>query len=255
MTPGLNTSWLKPFTLRRDARIRLFCSPHAGAGAAVYRAWPDNLPATVEVCPVLLPGRESRIREAPFTRLTELVPALYRGLSPSFDKPFVFFGHSMGGLLAFELARWLRRQSGPRPLHIFVSARRAPQLPISDPPIHDLPRTEFLQKVSDLNGMARATSACEELLDIALPILRADFAMCESYTYSPEAPLDCPITAFGGTEDGDVGQWQIEAWRVQTTGTFVSRMFRGDHFFIETCRQSVLKQLGDELHRIAGSLP
>src|ERR1700694_2711560 len=136
-------------------RRRLFCFPYAGAGASIFRAWPDGLPTDVEVCPVQFPGRGTRLMERPFTRLSPLVEALAQALVPLLDKPFAFFGHSLGALVGFELARQLRRQTGVQPVRLFVSADRAPQIPPRDRPIHALPKGEFLVELRRLNGIPR----------------------------------------------------------------------------------------------------
>src|SRR5438552_7109196 len=119
-------SWLACLKPRPHAAVRLFCFPYAGGGASAFRCWPDALPASIEVCPVQLPGRETRFREPPYTRLAPLAEALGHALRPFLDRPFAFFGHSMGALVAFELTRWLRRAGGPQPAHLFVSACAAP---------------------------------------------------------------------------------------------------------------------------------
>src|SRR5690606_30530844 len=139
--------WVSRPAPRDGARLRLFCFPSAGGGASQYRLWAQSLPMDVELCPVLLPGREARMREAPARRLAPLAEALADGLSPLFDIPFAFFGHSMGALLAFELARQLRRRGGPQPAHLFVSGRRAPQLPDPDGTLHTLGDAAFVREV------------------------------------------------------------------------------------------------------------
>lgn len=134
------------------SRIRLFCFPFAGAGSLIFHAWPDHLPAEVEVCPVQLPGRGTRLKEPPFTRLPPLVEALAQALIPLLDKPFAFFGHSLGALISFELARRIRRESGLLPVRLFVSACDAPEIPHRGRAVHDLPKAELLTELRRLNG-------------------------------------------------------------------------------------------------------
>ena len=229
------------------ARLRVFCFPYAGGGVSIFRAWSDSLPADVEVCPVQLPGRGTRLMEPPFTRLPPLIQALAQALFPLLDKPFAFFGHSLGALVSFELARHLRRQYAAQPVRLFISADRAPQIPNRDPAIHSLPEGEFLVEMCRLNGTPREVLEDEELRQIMLPLLRADFAVYETYGYSTEPPLNCPISAFGGLQDHRVSRGDLEAWRDQTSVSFSLRMFPGDHFFLNTTLPVLLRVLSQEL--------
>lgn len=240
-------SWIAFRKPNPPARLRLFCFPYAGSGASIFRTWPDGLPSDVEVCPVQFPGRGTRLMETPFTELSPLVEALAQALVPLLDKPFAFFGHSLGALVGFELARQLRRQSGVQPVHLFVSADRAPQIPHRDRPIHALPEGEFLVELRRLNGIPGKVLEEAELMQIMLPILRADFAVYETYVYTTELPLGCPISAFGGLQDHRVSRGDLEAWRGQTSASFSLRMFPGDHFFLNTAQSLLLEALSQEL--------
>jgi medium-chain acyl-[acyl-carrier-protein] hydrolase len=230
-----------------QARLRLFCFPYAGTGASVFRTWSHGLPADVEVCPVQLPGRGTRLIETPFTQLAPLAQALAQALVPLLDKPFAFFGHSLGALVGFELARQLRRQSGVQPVLLFISADRAPQILHLDRPIHALPEGELLAELRRLNGIPGKVSEDAELMQIMLPVLRADLAVYETYVYSTEPPLNCPISAFGGLQDHRVSRGDLEAWRDQTSVSFSLRMFPGDHFFWHTTQPLLLQVLSQEL--------
>ncbi|HEY9797280.1 MAG TPA: thioesterase II family protein [Leptolyngbyaceae cyanobacterium] len=238
-------SWHKP---NPQASLRLFCFPYAGGAALTFRTWPDSLAMALEVCPVELPGRGKRITSAPFTRLQPLVQAIAQALLPHLDKPFAFFGHSMGGLVSFELARLLRKKYGLNPAHLFVSGYRAPQVPDPDPPIHALPEPEFLEELRRLNGTPEAVLENAELMQLLLPALRADFAVIETYAYIPESPLDCPITAFGGLQDREVSCDDLEAWREQTNAAFSLQMLPGDHFFLHSAQPLLLQSLSQKLY-------
>ncbi len=229
------------------AIIRLFCLPYAGGGSQIFRTWPDKLPASVEICMVELPGRGVRLREPLFTRLRPLVEAIAQNLEKHLDRPFVFFGHSMGALLSYEIARYFRRHNIRRPAHLFVSGRGAPQIPGPEPPIHMLPESEFIGELRRFNGTPAEVLEHEELMGLMLPILRADFAICETYHYEPESPLDCPITSFGGLEDESVSVDRINAWREQTSSTFRAHLFPGDHFFLHTAQPLLLQTLSQGL--------
>ena len=232
-----------------QARLRLFCFPYAGGGASIFRPWPSDLPAGIEVCAIQLPGRENRLREQAFTHLTPLVETLAQVLRPYLTLPFAFFGHSMGTLIGFELAREFRRQRLPSPLHLLVSGRRAPQLLDDEPPIHDLPEPEFVAELRRLSGTPEAVLQNAELMQLLIPVLRSDFAINETYTYTPEEPLGCPISAFGGTEDEETTQEDLAAWREQTRVSFRLQMFPGDHFFLNSIRTPFIQALAQDLYR------
>ncbi len=230
--------------------LRLFCFPFAGGGARVYSTWPDHLPREVELCAVQLPGRERRFNESPYSRLTDLVRDLAPVLVPHTDVPYAFFGHSMGALVAFTLARELRRMNVPGPELLMVSGSRAPQRPDPDPPIHALPDDEFLLELRELNGTPEEVLRNDELLQLLLPVLRADFAACETYEYVPEAPLSCPIVAFGGIDDAEVPQEAVAAWSEQTTRACSLQMFPGDHFYLLDQSAVLLQEISRQLVRI-----
>jgi medium-chain acyl-[acyl-carrier-protein] hydrolase len=232
------------------ARLRLFCFPYAGGKALTYKPWPEGLPAAVEVWAVRPPGVFGGPRRRPFTSLAPMVEEVAAVIRPSLDKPFAFFGHSMGALFGFELARLLRRSGGPSPVHLFASGRRAPQIPDTLPPTYNLPDAEFLEELRRLNGTPREVLEHPELLELMIPHLRADFEVVQTYVYAEGPPLDIPISAYGGLEDEEVSVEDLEGWREQTTAAFSLRMFPGDHFFIETARPLLLGRLSEELSRL-----
>jgi medium-chain acyl-[acyl-carrier-protein] hydrolase len=177
------------------------------------------------------------------------VAAAAARLAPLLNKPFAFFGHSMGALISYELARHLRRTGAPLPAHLFVSGHGAPHLPDRNPPLHALPQAQFVEKLRELNGTPEEVLRHPELLELLIPILRADFAVCETYVHAPEPPLDCPISAFSGLGDEYVNREELEGWREQTTGRFSVRLFPGDHFYLNTARPYLLQALARELEQ------
>lgn len=233
-----------------QARLRLLCFPHAGGAASVFYPWADELPGDIEVCAIQLPGRESRLREPPFTRLSPLVRALVQAIQPCLSLPIAIFGHSLGALVGFELARQLRRQKMPGPVCLFVSGHRAPHLPSRTPPVHQLPQEEFIAEMRRLKGTPEEVLQHTELLRLLLPLLRADFAVNETYGYTPEAPLACPIYAFGGLEDDEANYDELVAWREHTCNSFELRMFPGDHFFLYSARAPLLQAIAEDLARL-----
>jgi medium-chain acyl-[acyl-carrier-protein] hydrolase len=240
-------SWIAGRKPNPDARLRLFCFPYAGGAASVFRNWSDGLPADVEVCPIQFPGRGTRLTEPPFSQLSQLVEALTETLLPLLDKPFALFGHSLGSLVIFELARRLRANHQVRPVRLFVSAGPAPQIPHRGHPIHSLPEKEFAAELHRLNGTPAELLNHDELMEIVLPSLRADFALYESYQYSSGPPLNCPISTFGGLSDQKVSHSDLEAWREQTSLSFSIRMFPGDHFFLKTTQPLLLRAISQQL--------
>jgi medium-chain acyl-[acyl-carrier-protein] hydrolase len=229
--------WIKQPKPNPQARLRLFCFPYAGGGASVFRLWPDDLLPDIEVCSILLPGREHRLREPLFTRISPLVKRLAQEIEPYLDKPIAFFGHSLGSLVSFELARELRRLQAPMPKYLFVSGRRAPQIPQPLPHLHSLPDAAFWQRLRRYDGTPEVVLQHAELMELFLPILRADFGLNETYAYYAEEPFDFPIYAFGGFQDKTLNREEILPWREHTRASFSLRMFRGGHFFINDMRK------------------
>jgi medium-chain acyl-[acyl-carrier-protein] hydrolase len=246
------TPWFTSQRPNPRARLRLFCFPYAGGGAAIYRLWPQSLPSEVEVSVAQLPGRGTRLREQPFTGLDALVRAAAEAIAPSLDRPFALFGHSMGAMIGFELARRLREQGGPQPERLFVSGRPAPHLPDHDHFTYNLPEAELRRELLRLNGTPREVLEHPELMELMLPLLRADFSVVETYVYRPGEPLGCPITAFGGLRDAEVSPEQLEAWREQTVGEFSLRMLPGGHFFLNDTQAQplLLGALSRDLHQL-----
>jgi len=189
--------------------------------------------------------------EPRFTKLFPLVRELAKSLHPFLNLPFAFFGHSLGALICFELARQLRRQNDPDPYHLFISAYRAPQLPNHNPPLHQLPDAEFIKRLRDLNGTPEAVLQNEGLLQMLLPLLRADFAILETYEYVSEALLTSSISVFGGLQDSIVSQDHLAAWRDQTNNTFTLHMLPGDHFFLHDAQSDLLQVINRELVQLA----
>lgn len=239
--------WFAQARSNPQCRLRLFCFPYAGGGSQIFRGWAELLPPSIEVCPVLLPGRGGRMREPPLPRISLLVENIASAIRSYLDKPFAFFGHSMGALIGFELARYLRREEKVEPVHLFASACRAPQISRLEPPTYGLPDSEFLERLRNLNGTPQEVLEHPELMQLMLPLLRMDFEAVETYRYFTESALSCPISIYGGLQDKEIEREDLEAWREQTTGGFTVRMFDGDHFFIHRAEKSLLGALKREL--------
>jgi medium-chain acyl-[acyl-carrier-protein] hydrolase len=228
-----------------QTHLLLFCFPYAGGGASIFHAWAASLPQEIEVCPVQLPGRENRLREPPYSWLPRLVQKLVGVLSPYLDRPSAFFGHSMGALISFELARQLRRQRLRGPAHLFVSAHRGPCRPYSLPSLSRLPTPALIEELRHLGGTPDEILNDTQMMQFLLPVLRADFAICETYTYAHDVPLDCALSAFGGLEDSHVRDEDLAAWREQTNGSFALHMLPGGHFFLHSAREQLLQTIAE----------
>lgn len=226
----------------------MFCFPYAGGGASIFQTWPAQLPRQVEVCAVQLPGRENRLKEAPFTKLEPLVEYLLDVLHPYLDKPFALFGHSMGAIIAFKFAHQVRRKYKLTPVHLFASAREAPSVPLNrNPPFFRLSKSTFIERLRDLKGTPEELLDNPELLDVLLPVLRADFEIDETYVHTPSELLDCPISTFRGTQDTLATYDEVAAWRTESNGTFTLRSLPGGHFFIQTAKELFLQILSYDL--------
>jgi medium-chain acyl-[acyl-carrier-protein] hydrolase len=236
------------------AHLRLFCLPFAGGGASAFRGWPAHLPPEIEVAAVQLPGREERLREPPFRDATALATRLVDALTPHLDRPFGLFGHSMGALVAFELTRALRRAGAPLPTNLLVSARCSPRRPHLLPPVQGMSDGDMVAQLRRLGRTPDEVLGDPEILKIVLPLFRADLTLCESYVYTAEEPLDCPVSAFGGLHDEWIRRDDLAAWRVETKGAFRARAFPGGHFFLFDATARLLQAIAEDLldERAAG---
>ncbi|GAA1990964.1 thioesterase II family protein [Kitasatospora viridis] len=247
----VNGRWLLRFQPRPAARVRLLCLPGAGAAAAMYRDWGTRLPARVEVCAVQLPGRGARLREQPYTEFEPLVDALAAAVLAEPALPTVLFGHSLGSVIGYELADRLR-DSGPHaPLALVAAGHQAPWRGSAGLPYHQLPDEELAQVLVALGGTPEAVLAKPELLRLALPALRADFALDYGYRHRRRPALAIPVTVYGGLDDPTVDEAGLAAWHQHTGAGFRLRMLPGGHFFpAEPAGAELLAELGAELARL-----
>lgn len=226
--------WFENLPGGRDGALRLYCFPYAGGSAQVFRSWQRHFAPKAALSLACLPGRATRIGEPPFKQYKPLITALADAIIPEIPPAFAFWGHSMGAVISFELARELRRRGQPAPLALFLSGRGAPQVPDPDPPVFNLPDSEFIAELRRLNGTPLELLDSPELKEFFLPTIRADFELVETYEYEPEPPLTCNICAYGGLQDAHVPAANLREWQKQTSGAFKVRMFPGDHFYIHT---------------------
>jgi len=239
--------WITTFKRNPNARVRLFCFPYAGAGTLPYRPWADALPPEIEVSAIQLPGRETRYREAALTELEPLISTLTGVLYPHrLDRTFAFYGHSLGAIISFELTRNLIKHYNVAPVHLFVSARVAPHVTDLRPPIHLMSDQDFKDKLRGLGGTPLGVLDSPDMAPL-LNMLRADFALNETYRYAAGDPLAVAMSVYGGTEDPKVTERELLAWQVHAKSRFDLRMFPGDHFFINSSRPALLRAITREL--------
>ncbi len=230
------------------ARLRIFCFPYAGGGASIYQSWGRLFSSGIEIYHVQLPGRENRVKEAPYADFPVAIDHLIRDLKDYFDKPFVFFGHSMGALFVYALAVRLRaRGSAAQPLLLFVSGRATPQSVEAGDKTYRLDHDAFVEKVREIGGLPDVALQHPELRELVLPILRADFCLCETYRYQPNPPLTIPITVYAGADDPHERRPNLIPWDEVTTAPVRRRILPGGHFFINTHRDQVIAALAQDL--------
>jgi surfactin synthase thioesterase subunit/glycosyltransferase involved in cell wall biosynthesis len=225
-----------------SATPRLFCFPHAGAGTLAYRNW---IVPSLATCPALLPGREDRAAEPAFEQMPLLINALLEAVRPLISSASVFFGHSMGAGIAFELARALRRTGGILPGALVVSGAKPPQYRLNRPPQPDPTDEELAAQIRALSGSTDPIQ--EDLIQLALPVLRSDTRLYRNYSYSEEPPLPIPIYAYCGTADPNVSPEQMADWASQTSASFHQRTFPGGHFYLRELSAAVLESLTQDL--------
>lgn len=245
--PRRLSAWLFPLSQGRDAALTLFCFPYAGGSAAVYRRWPQMLPPEVQVVGIQLPGRGHRLSEPAVSSMGVVADALAGEVVRHGDREFAFLGHSMGALIGFEVARRLEARDRAGLRHLFVSGRRAPSLPAEDKQVHKMDQRELVDTLRRLDGTPPGILDNQELMELMLPALRADFAMCETYEYRSAPPLSCPITAVGGDEDRGVSESDLRAWAVETRSRFRCHLLPGGHFFVNSAAEQFARLITEEL--------
>jgi surfactin synthase thioesterase subunit len=229
--------------------LRLFCLPFAGVGASAYRGWAQDLPTGTELLLVQPPGREARLREAAISDVSRLAHEIADAIAPFASQPFALFGHSLGGLVAFEVARTLRQRALGAPVRLFASACRAPHLPHPFPPLHALDESDMLLRVNERydGSVPAVVLESAELRELFVPALRADFAALETYRYGTQLPLTCPISVFGGRLDRTLARESLEAWSVHTSGEFRLRLVDDGHLYLQSARQQLIGDMCKDL--------
>ncbi|CDG83358.1 thioesterase II family protein [Janthinobacterium agaricidamnosum] len=247
MNPSINPSaWLlrKPGAPRR---LRLYCFCYAGGSAVSFMPWQALLDPAIEVCAIQLPGRGPRLAEAPYEALPPLIETLALMTGAAGELPFAFFGHSLGALIAFELARYHQRHDLPMPRHLFVSGCAAPQHRGVSRQLHALSDDGLIDALKEYNGTPPEILAHRELMQMVLPAIRADFRLVEQYQYRASLPLNIPVTALAGRRDERIGEEEVAGWGKETSLPLAVEWYQGDHFFIHPERDAVLRRISATL--------
>lgn len=243
--------WFNNYKLPQQGLLRIFAFPYSGAGATAYYHWAQlfkNSP--IDFIGVQPPGRENRLEEIPYSNLSLLVEDLLPAIRPLLDKPFIFFGHSLGALIAFELCRALQCENLPLPQHLFISAFRSPEHPAPEPKLHGLSDKGVIDGLRCYGGTPKAILDNPELLALFLPLLRADFSLHETYSYQQEPPLSCPITALSGIDDNIVSSKKMRNWQQQTSHDFRLIHYAGNHFFLHEQHENIVNRLKQVMYGI-----
>ncbi|MBA3974077.1 MAG: hypothetical protein C0504_07660 [Candidatus Solibacter sp.] len=228
---------------------RLFCFPWAGGGTSTYLGWKQALAGVANVIAIRLPGREDRLPEPPIESMEDAVEALAGEFIRHAGAPFSLFGHSMGAVMAFEVARRLRDKGASGPRLIIASAARAPVFRIGYQPPPDPPREQFIAELRRLQGVTPDVLDDPRLLELALPALEADARLYRRYVHAPGAPLSVPVYAYRGEADPNINEDHAARWAELTTERFGQRVFSGGHFYIEQRRDELLAAIGEDLTR------
>lgn len=223
-------------------KIQLYCFHHAGGSANSFKEWSKLLPSEIEVIAVQLPGREMRFSEPFITNVSVIAQQLLHEFD-HLNKPFAFFGHSTGAIIAYEVAATLQNNKLPLPKLLITSGKNGPSYPRLTPIIHNLPDDIFIEEIRKYNGMPDEILNNPDLLNLILPRLKADFAISGTYTHKQTNPLNCPIYAFGADNDNSTSYEGLNEWQRHTNKRFISYILPGKHFFINDQDSGFLKTI------------
>lgn len=250
MLQNMSNAWFSISPVKNKPKFRLFCFPYAGGSARAFGTWSKLLPDWIQVMALTMPGRDSRINEPLITDMSDLLDVLELAIQPYLDIPYAFFGHSMGGLMSYELAMRLRHRNCLRPSRLFLAGRSAPGTKNEERILHILPEQEFIKELRELNGIPTELLEHRQLLELVIPIIRADFQAIETWKDTSQGRADCPVTAFGGIDDKHVTPEKLYLWKSHTTASFDMQMFPGDHFFIRSAEVDLIARINYECEKM-----
>lgn len=240
--------WLPKTHSEGQNRTQVFCFPHAGGGSAIYHRWEKLLPRHLGVVPIKLPGRESRFNETSHDNIETLIAAMAPEIVDAMHEPFALYGHSMGGLIAYELAQHLRKQYAKSPRALFVSASRSPDRFKENQTLHRLPDEEMIRSLVRDFGRGGEVSAAElDMMRMMSDTIRADLKLLETYEHATQDPLPCPIIGIAATEDHKVTVSDVNGWRAFTTERFTMRTMPGHHFFLREQEKAITELIASRL--------
>jgi surfactin synthase thioesterase subunit len=243
--------WFRRYAPADEADQRLVCFPHAGGSASYFLPVARTLAPQVDVLSVQYPGRQDRRVEAAYTDIGALAESIHHGLTRWTDRPLSFFGHSMGALVAFEVARRFGEGSG-QPVHLYVSGRRAPSTHRTEN-LHLLDDAGIATEIRSLGGTEAALLADSELMAMVIPTLRSDYQAAETYDCPPDRTVRCPVTALVGQSDPRATLAEVQKWEEHTTGTFDLKVYSGGHFYLTDHVTDVIDLLAEHFSaRTAG---
>ncbi len=244
------SNWFKIYQSSPAAKLRIFCFPYAGGNAQIFSNWSNQLPESVDLYAIQSPGRGRRFSEKPIGCLKTKVQILHQEILPFTDIPYIFVGHSNGALLAYELARELQKSGNCNLQHIVLSAKRAPHLPSLKEPIHALPKKQFLAELKDYNFTPNEVLENEELMELFMPMLRADFSLSDTHQFDQGCRLDSDASLFWGNQDEDIPLGDVLAWKELINGETNEVEFNDGHFFITNSEDLFLQEINQLIKRV-----
>lgn len=229
-------------------KIRLYCLPHAGAIANVYMGWKKYIHPSIEIWPIEMPGRGSRLDVPFYGSIAEAVDDVYNMIEKDIEHvPYAIYGHSMGSIIGFELCHKLEQQNCNPPIHAFFSGRNAPHISSGeDKKIYNLQDKEFVAEILKLGGTSLKVFEHEELKGLFLPIIRNDYKICEEYVYADKGKLNCNISILYGKDD-DMTADEINQWKQHAKNECKIYEFAGGHFFINDYTENVVRIINNSL--------
>jgi surfactin synthase thioesterase subunit len=238
----MQKKWFKPIRVNSQAKVNLVCFPFAGSGASIFFPWEKFLHSDFNIYAFQAPGREDRIGEDLIDNLELLVQKGSAELLKLANKPIILFGHSLGAVIAFEITKLIEKQ-GIEPKCLIVSGRQPPHLSLKMPPISELSDQDLLKGLLDLEGTDREIVKHPELLEIILPIIRADFKIGEKYLLPIQDQINCPIIAIGANNDPWVKVDELSQWQKFTRQECQLKTISGDHFYVKNDFQEIVQLL------------